>query len=263
MGLIGGYLKGAQSAKYAKSQRAWSKRRYAERYQVAAQDMIKAGLNPIMMAGGGPGAAPAGVAGQAGDMSPNADIAQTASKIKLEQDQREKMDQERRVMLEQIEKLKSDREVNNATVEQKNAEIENTNARTQIHKLSFPGLETEAAIDSSGYGKALRYINRAASSISPLLSGLTGGLIGRGLRKRNRGPGLRPPPRQHGPGSPLNPKNRSKGPKPEVNRGHRGQDLDFETSVRKNIKGYRERTNKGGYKTRRHSKNRSHGKRKN
>lgn len=55
IGALGGGVSSALSARAAKSARAWSKRRYAERYQVTMKDMRKAGLNPILAAGMGLG----------------------------------------------------------------------------------------------------------------------------------------------------------------------------------------------------------------
>lgn len=59
--LAGGFLGSKIGSNRAKAARAWTKRRYAERYQVTVRDMRAAGLNPILAA--------QGALGQVGGMS--------------------------------------------------------------------------------------------------------------------------------------------------------------------------------------------------
>lgn len=147
--------------------RAWQEKMYKNRWRYSVRDMKKAGINPILAAGGGLGGP--GSAGP-GAQAPVPDFGSIASKAADVSNKKKligNMDEgQLRLMREQGYQ---------ATSAANTARMlgDKFRAETKLIHAQIPGAELERDIDNTTYGKWVRYANRSLPIVTTA-SGLIG-----------------------------------------------------------------------------------------
>lgn len=161
--LAGSAISAYQANKAQKRQMAWERERATHAHQWEVQDLINAGLNPILSAGGS-GAVTGGVS------APTMDATGIMNMFGSKQEQKESKSREKLNTANTV-KSESETELNQAnkdlaelqqieTAEQaRKAKIEADRAQTEYDTIK-PLLETDRLYNASGTGQALHMINR-------------------------------------------------------------------------------------------------------
>ncbi|AXH75658.1 MAG: DNA pilot protein [Microviridae sp.] len=152
IGALGAGDQASSARDNAREQRQWEQDMSNSAYQRQVKDMRAAGLNPILAAAQGGGAStPSGATAPAYDrISPAINSARESARTLAEL----------KNLNEEYEVKKSVEQLNKAQAT--NLGVDNTikQASAKMIQSQLPGAETEAKIDSSWYGKALRFANR-------------------------------------------------------------------------------------------------------
>ncbi|AXH75545.1 MAG: DNA pilot protein [Microviridae sp.] len=172
---VGLYLQSDYSKKAASKAYNRSVEAYKHRYQWAVEDMIKAGINPMMAAGGVSGNVSAPMAstpdfggvgkGVGSAVGKYFDIKARQQEIRNMEIMGRKLDAEQVMIDQQTMKAHTENEIlrkygySAAEQQLKGSEIENT-----LNSLRVPAMEREAEIDESAFGKYMRWLNRGISS---------------------------------------------------------------------------------------------------
>lgn len=176
-------------------------------YQRAVKDMQLAGLNPMLAYSQGGASTPSGASATMQDalspavnsarrgMEANAAVSKIKSEIGLQNTQKD-------VNLEQSRKLKSDTYLNGVLAQKARADerLSNANAyqattnanrnkletikamsqtgaidtQNKLSKTYLPGRKTEAEIDSSAFGRLMRYLDRGSTSARGVRDAISG-----------------------------------------------------------------------------------------
>lgn len=143
---VGGIMGNHSAAKEAQANREWQLWMDSTKYQRAAKDLMKAGINPIL-AGQFGGSVPSGAV--AAQSNPFAGMAEAAnSAVRLDTVEKQKADVEKEVAQSTIKNLQSQEVKNMADANRANAEFELINQNT-----------TNAATDNLIKSYQLRYIS--------------------------------------------------------------------------------------------------------
>lgn len=166
--LLGGVISSSSNRKIAGDQMDFQANMSNTSHQREVADLREAGLNPILSAKYGGASTPPGAA------IPMQDIVSPAVNSALAT---RRLDAELENMFATNEKIKSDTSLNRSLEAKAKADAlvstnsaRNIQVQNSILHSKLPGLKTEADIDSSRYGKALRYINRFVNSLNPFSS---------------------------------------------------------------------------------------------
>lgn len=161
--VVGSAVSAYQANKAQKRQMAWERERATHAHQWEVQDLINAGLNPILSAGGS-GAVTGGVS------APTMDATGIMNALSSKQEQKESKSREKLNTANTL-KSESETELNQAnkdlaelqqieTAEQaRKAKIEADRAQTEYDTIK-PLLETDRKYNASDTGQALHMINR-------------------------------------------------------------------------------------------------------
>lgn len=147
----------AFNASQAKKARAWTRRQYGRRYQQTVRDMRKAGINPILAAGMGLGGGGSPSGSAASVSAP--DLGQSASQAKGQTTARRLLEEG------QVHVMRTQARKNQA-------EAVLADTKRMVEEALLPGVRIEAEIDSSAYGRAVRYGNRGIPMASALLKAI-------------------------------------------------------------------------------------------
>ncbi len=171
------FVGGAMKAKRAKAARAWSKRRYAERYQVTVKDMRAAGINPILAASSGLGGGGTPTAGQG---APFPELGKTISTARDAGSKKMLKIEERRLLQSQ------NHNVNAQTVANRSLGLKHI-ADRRLADAVLPGALLQAEINESKWGRATAYADRALPAINTGLGALGVLRLGRSVMPTRRG----------------------------------------------------------------------------
>ena len=176
---ISGMMLGFQHAKELQRRaNEFSERMARNRYRYSVEDMRAAGLNPLLMAQAGPGAAPSGaVAGTPGNQlaglgAAAKEVGEKAIQLRLMRKQAAKVDADTaNVTQEAWLKNAQTHESNerfNLLKEQQNAvkaQTEQTKLATQLGATEIPAASAKAAMDMTKFGESMRYFHRFMQSL--------------------------------------------------------------------------------------------------
>jgi len=171
----------AQARKAAKKARAFTREMMSSRHQWEVTDLRKAGLNPILSAGGTPSM---GGSAMANVPTMNADIGkavETGMKVWTAKEKKEQAKHE--AILPGIKGAVAEEQglVFRAQKDLVHAETRATSARAAAQEYTNVGLAIDADIDESWYGTAMKKAKRFTDQIPPVG---VGALIGRGAKRR-------------------------------------------------------------------------------
>lgn len=164
LGLLGSMFSGASSAKSARDQMDFQERMSSTAHQREVSDLRAAGLNPILSASRGGASTPAG----AGYNVPNVGEAAVSGALAAE-----RLQAEIAQMQASTKKMHQEEKTNFADEMLRNQQriSEIWRSRTLEHEASIlaneaKGAAVEGDIDETGYGRGLRYIDRAMRAIT-------------------------------------------------------------------------------------------------
>lgn len=214
--IIGTGVSSAVGIQQARENRSWMERMSNTAHQREVKDLLAAGLNPILSAGGGGASTPGGVMPQIGDFGQAASRGVTSAiavrRDKMERDQ----------IQANVRKTDQDRATSGEAAKAHAASAGAANAQARAtrtnERIARTGLQRQRLIEAwykTPHGQMALKAELAGKALSPLITGVGGALFGRALGRGGRGgrgrggpgrgaPGRRgPAERQMGPYRPL------------------------------------------------------------
>lgn len=167
--LIGGFATNSANKANAQAANAFTKEQLQNRHQWEVQDLLKAGLNPILSAGGTPsigGSAKADTV-NVGELTSNSARANAMNKAQLES-----IDATIRKTNADTATALTQAALNKAAINKTNADTalvtnsaSNAAMNNQLLRASLPAALNNAGVDNSTTGKVLNWINRVSASL--------------------------------------------------------------------------------------------------
>lgn len=179
--IAGGLISGAFGQSSANKSMEFQKQSAQNRHQWEVADLKKAGLNPILSAGGTPGTL-SGAQATMPDMGAIVSSAVQSSRVKHDI---KNVEATNNLIRQQTQNVFAD-------TTKKMEEADLTKTQNTLQKAQIPGAVIEAEIDSGMYGEALRYINRLSSGSSATDIGRS--IITRGRTRKKSGKYSNPTP---------------------------------------------------------------------